>query len=101
MVICHQAMLVHRRCWVEYNALKYPLVGDLDWTIRTLQKAKTVRDAGVFFCTFLEGGISAKRRRKSLLERMRILAHYFGWPATLWEHVRIAGQAIRRGTIKN
>ena len=101
MVICHQAMWVHRRCWVPYDHETYPLVGDLDWTIRTLQKAKTHRLAQTYFCTFLEGGLSARKRRASWAERWRILQRHFGCWQTLCEHGRITWQALRRGSVKN
>ncbi len=99
MVVCHQAMFPQRRIWEEYRFEKYPLVADLDWTIRILKKAKTYRDSDVHFCTFLKGGISTKHRKASWKERFNILKEHFGLIPTLWEHLLIVGQALRRGKL--
>jgi glycosyltransferase involved in cell wall biosynthesis len=99
MIICHQAMLPHRRIWEEYRYEEYKLVADLDWTIRILKKAKTYRDTGITLCSFLKGGISAKHRKASWKERFAILKKHFGLIPTLWEHLIIVGQAIRRGNV--
>lgn len=101
MIVCHQAMLMKRTIAATYNFEAYPLVADLDWTIRSLLQAKTFRDAGVYLCSFLAGGISHRNRRRSLWERFAIMRQHFGLLPTLWEHVRIAGQALRRGSISN
>jgi glycosyltransferase involved in cell wall biosynthesis len=98
MIICHQAMLVHRRVWVDYD-MTYPLVGDLDWTIRLMKQVKSVRYSNTVFCSFLTGGISAQTRKKSLKERFVILKKHFGLIPTLWEHVRIVFLALKRGSI--
>ena len=101
MIICHQAMLVHRRVWCEYRHERFPLVADLDWTIRFMQKVKTLRDSGLHLCGFLEGGISARNRRRSWIERFKILREHFGLFPTLWEHVCITAQALKRGNLGN
>ncbi len=99
MVICHQAMFPHRRIWEEHRFEKYPLVADLDWSIRILKNARTVRDSEVTFCSYLRGGISAKHRKASWRERFSILQEHFGLLPTLWEHALILGQAIKRRSV--
>jgi glycosyltransferase involved in cell wall biosynthesis len=101
MVICHQAMFPHRRIWEDYNFEEYTLVADLDWSLRIMKKAKTFRDTDTVVCSFLKGGISAQNRKASLWERFAILRKHFGLAETLWEHVLIAGQALRRGKISH
>lgn len=93
MLICHQSMLMKRSITEEYR-LEYRIVGDLDWTIRCLKKAKTVRDSGVLMCRFLDGGLSSKRRRASWIERFKILREHFGFFPTFIEHIRIIFQAV-------
>jgi glycosyltransferase involved in cell wall biosynthesis len=97
MVVCHQAMLPHRRIWEEYRFEPYRYVADLDWTIRILKKAKTFRDSGIILSSFLKGGISAKHRKASWKERFAILKEHFGLISTIWEHILIFFQALRRG----
>jgi glycosyltransferase involved in cell wall biosynthesis len=99
MIVCHQAMLPHRRIWEEYRYEKFRLVADLDWTIRIMKKAKSSRDTGIILCSFLKGGISAKHRKASWKERFNILQEHFGLIPTIWEHLRIVGQAIKRGNV--
>lgn len=101
MVICHQAMFPHKDIWTDYRFEDYGLVADLDWSIRTLQQAKSFRDTETVLCSFLKGGLSAKNRRASLIERFHILRQHFGLFPTLWEHVQIFGQAIKRGKISH
>lgn len=101
MIICHQAMLIHRRVWCPYRHELYPLVADLDWIIRVMQKVKKVKDTELQLCGFLEGGISARNRRRSLLERFKILRQHFGILPTLLEHVYIVFQSIKRGNMGN
>jgi len=99
MIICHQAMLVKRSIAPPYD-LAYPLVGDLDWVIRILKKAESVRDADVYMCRFVEGGISTKHRKASLRQRFAILKKHFGLLPTLWQHFLITVRALRRGTVR-
>lgn len=98
MIICHQSMLIKRSIWQPYD-LQYNLVGDLDWSIRILKRAQSVRDTRTYLCRFLEGGISAQTRNRSLRQRFKILVKHFGLAATLWQHLQIAVQALRRGSI--
>ncbi len=99
MVIGHQAMLVRRTIAPLYD-LQYPLVGDLDWVINILKKTTKVRDAGIYMCRFVEGGISTQRRKASLQQRFEILVKHFGYWATLKQHAWIVLKAIKRGSTR-
>ncbi len=99
MVIGHQAMIVKRAVSPIYD-LKYPLVGDLDWVIRVLQNSKTVRDTNIQLCRFVEGGISTQNRKASLRQRFEILRKHFGWLPTVWQHLLIVFQAVKRGSLR-
>lgn len=97
MVICHQAMLVRTSICPEYD-MRYPLVGDLDWAIKILKKARSVRDTGIPMCRFVEGGLSTKYRKASLRQRFSILRAHYGLIPTLFRHFLFSLKALKRGT---
>jgi glycosyltransferase involved in cell wall biosynthesis len=102
MLVCHQAMLMRRTAAVEYDFERYGIAADLDWTIRSLQNTKQgVRNVELQLCSFLAGGLSQQHRWRGLRERFRIMWRHFGFFATVWEHVLILFQALRRGSIGN
>lgn len=101
MLICHQSMIMKRNIAVLYDFETYQVTADLDWTIRSLKKAESFHYTGDKLCAFLAGGISKQRRKQGLWERFRILYKHFGLFETLWEHLLIVFQAIRRGSISN
>lgn len=98
MAISHQAMLVRRTLAPQYD-LQYRYVADFDWLIRVLKKSQTVRDTGIYWCRFAEGGISTQHRNASLKERFAILKKHFGLVPTLWQHALITLKALKRGSM--
>lgn len=99
MVVCHQSMWMKRSIAQPYR-LDVGLVADIDWCIRSLQHAETVKNTNLILSRFLDGGISDRHRQRALRERFRLLVHHFGWLATIGQHVKIVGQAIRRRYFK-
>ena len=93
MVICHQAMWVRRTCLAPYD-LRFPLAGDIDWSIRFLEKVQKAKHVPEVVVHFLGGGLSKQRHRASLLERFQISRMHFGLPYTLWIHFKILLKAI-------
>jgi glycosyltransferase involved in cell wall biosynthesis len=98
MVVCHQSLLVRRAIAPLYD-LRYQIAADIDWTIRVLRQAKTVRNTGLVVCKFLEGGTSAKRRRRSWAERWDIIRRQFGLPVAIASHLQIVWQALWRALL--
>lgn len=99
MVICHQAMLVKRNIAPKYD-LQYSIAGDLEWVITLLKKTNSVRDTGLYFCRFVEGGASTQHRKKALQQRFDILKRHFGLLPTFWQHLLIALRAMKRGSMR-
>lgn len=85
MVVCHQAFLV-KKDLVEPFDLQYRYSSDVDWVIRMLKKAKAVEHTHQIIATYLLGGVSAKKRKKSLIERYHILRKHFGFFPNLLHH---------------
>lgn len=99
MVVCHQSMIVKRSLSAKYSVGKWKIANDLDWTIRTLKQCKTYLDVGFPISYFLEGGVSDQRRKAALKERFDIMRTHFGLIPTLFQHLKIAIQALFRGSI--
>jgi len=91
MKVCHQAFIARRRI-----APLYPvdnLSADVDWEIRCLKEAQNVVYLDFILCKYLTGGLSVQRHRQSLVDRFRVLADHFGYPATVWNHLCILARA--------
>ncbi len=98
MVICHQSMLVKRKCAVNYRT-DLKVSADIDWCIRSLKNATTFYNADIVMCQYLEGGISGKHRKQSWKERFDILKQHFGLTATIIQHFKIVLNALKRGSV--
>lgn len=89
MCVSHQSMLVRRTLAVPFD-LKYKISADIDWTIRVLKQCKVIVNANAYIARFLEGGISAARRKEGLKERFEIMRRHYGLIPTLINHLFIA-----------
>lgn len=89
MVICHQCMLVKRDIVPKYRPEKWKISCDLDWSIRVLQKAKTIHYLDETFVHYLEGGISNVGKWQAVKERFSICRIHFGLLPTLVQQFKI------------
>lgn len=100
MVVCHQAFVALRRICDEYD-LRYKLSADYEWCIRVLQHSR--RNVPMFdepLVDYLAGGMSAKNRRKSLMERFRIMSYYYGFFPTVLRHLKFIPRYLRRSRVE-
>lgn len=91
MHICHQSFYVRTDlARQERYDLRYRYSADFDWCIRVIQRATRRRirmvNTHLVLTDYLNEGMTTRNHRASLLERMRIMAHYYGWPATILKH---------------
>lgn len=86
MLVCHQSMLVKRSIAPLFD-IQYHFSADFDWTIRCLRVAKSIHNSHLVLSHFLDGGVSKKKMRASLIERFRIMAHNYGWISTALRHL--------------
>lgn len=99
MLVCHQSFYVRTDLAreVPYD-LQYRYSSDYDWCIRLLQIADKRRlqivYANCILTHYLSEGLTTQHHRASLLERMRIMAKYFGWFRTLLVHAYFILRAI-------
>ncbi len=100
MLVCHQAFVARRDITPEYN-LDYRFSADYEWCIRCLQKSERNCYIPQVLIDYLSEGVTTANHRKSLLERFRIMRHYYGLPVALWRHISfiprfIAGKFKKR-----
>ncbi|MBO4551233.1 MAG: glycosyltransferase [Bacteroidaceae bacterium] len=99
MRVCHQSFYVRTDLAKQepYN-LRYRFSGDFDWCIRLIRRATQRRlkivNTQLVLTDYLNEGMTTRNHRKSLLERFRIMAHYYGWPATIYKHFWFIVRAI-------
>ena len=89
MCVSHQSMIVRRSLAVPFD-LHFKISADIDWTIRVLKHCKVVVNTHAYIAKFLEGGVSAARRKEGLKERFSIMRRHYGLFPTLINHVFIA-----------
>lgn len=100
MVICHHSMIMKRSLAPPYD-LHWKIAGDTEWAIRVLKNVRTVHYVNMPFCLYLDGGISANNRWKSVIERFHFSRKHFGLLAALMAQVNIAFGVIRRGSVSH
>lgn len=86
MVVCHQAFIV-RRSLAPFFSLKYKYSADYEWCIICLMHSQRNFYLDEVIIDYLEEGLSTVHRRKSLMERFRIMSIYYGFLPTLWRHI--------------
>ena len=86
MMVCHQAFFCKRSIADEYN-LRYRYSSDFDWCIRQLKKAQSIHNTHLVVIDYLDEGLTTRNRRASLVERLHIMAHHYGWLGTIARHL--------------
>ncbi|MDR0973570.1 MAG: glycosyltransferase [Prevotellaceae bacterium] len=86
MTVCHQSFYVRRKLAPCYN-LRYRYSADVDWCIRVMQQATVLHNTHLVLTDYLAEGTTTRHRLASLIERLRIMVHYYGLLPTLWRHI--------------
>lgn len=98
MVVCHQAFVTLRRLTAPYDTT-YRFSADYEWCIRVLQHSRRNVLIPEVLIDYLSEGATTRNRRKSLMERFRIMCYYYGFFPTLMRHLKFAARALKRGSI--
>lgn len=93
MKISHQAFIARRELASAYDINN--LSADIDWEIECLKRAKKTECLPFVLCRFLVGGLSTRQRRRSLVDRFKVLHTHFGLLPTLANHLRIGWRGLR------
>ncbi len=100
MLVCHQSFYALTAIAKEtpYDDLTYRYSADYDWTIRIMKEGKRrglpTFNTGLILTDYLSEGLTTKNHRKSLMERLHIMAKHYGWPVAVAEHLWFALRAI-------
>lgn len=92
MLVCHQAFyantMVAKR--VRYDT-RYRFSADVDWCIRIMKETEKagmkMLNTGMVLCDYLDGGLTVKNHRASLMERFRVMREHYGLWTTLYKHI--------------
>ncbi|MDE6048976.1 MAG: glycosyltransferase [Paramuribaculum sp.] len=100
MVVCHQAFVVLARIAPMYD-MRYRFSSDYDWCIKCLQHSRHNVYVGDTTIDFLYEGLTSKNRKKSLIERFKIMSKYYGFIPTFVNHIRFIPRFISRRREEN
>ncbi len=100
MLVCHQAFIVNKKIAPQYN-LNYKFSADYDWCIRCLMLSDRNEYIDDVLIDYLSEGMTTANRRRSLIERFKIMSHYYGFFPTLARHFSFINRFIKhQKTIK-
>ena len=92
MLVCHQSFYVRTDIakGTPYD-LHFRFSADYDWCIRIMKRAEKRRlrflNTGLILTDYLNEGLTTKNHRRSLMERLRLMAHHYGWPQAITAHL--------------
>ncbi len=95
MVVCHQAFCALRKLTGEFDT-RYRFSADYDWCINCLQRSRRNVYIPEVVIDYLNEGTTTRNRRKSLMERFRIMCHYYGTLPTVLRHLKFIPRFIRQ-----
>lgn len=95
MVVCHQAFVALRKLAGPYDT-RYRFSADYEWCIRILQHSRRNLYIPEVLADYLNEGTTTRNQRKSLIERFKIMAYYYGWWRTISNHIRFIPRYVKR-----
>ena len=96
MLVCHQAFGARRDLVPLYDTA-YRFSADYEWCIRCLQVSEQNAYVGEKpLIRYLSEGMTTKNHRKSLMERFRIMSHYYGFFPTVGRHIGFLARFLKR-----
>ena len=99
MLVCHQSFYVRTDiARLDPYDLHYRFSADFDWCIHILQRAQrrglALHNTHLILTDYLAEGMTTRNHRNSLLERLRIMAHHYGWMSALAAHAWFVIRAV-------
>lgn len=93
MLVCHQSVLISSKIIDQYET-NYKYSSDFEWLIRMLKKSKKIYNSKLILSKFMEGGLTKRSLKASLIERYKIMSHYYGSVPTFFNHIYLAIKMI-------
>ena len=99
MLVCHQAFYVRTDiAKAEPYNLKYRFSADVDWCIRVMKRAEKeglpLLRLPEVVVNYLDGGMTNKNHRASLIERFNVMRHHYGLMSTILMHIWFVVRAV-------
>ncbi|MBQ8050306.1 MAG: glycosyltransferase [Bacteroidaceae bacterium] len=99
MLVCHQSFYARTDlARSEPFDLRYRYSADYDWCIRLMRRAERRRlrflNTHLILTDYLSEGLTTRNHRRSLLERLRLMAHHYGWSRAILAHLWFVVRAI-------
>lgn len=94
MLVCHQAFVVRRDIAPEYDT-RWRFSSDYEWCLRCLKASKSNAYTGTVTIDYLNEGLTTANRRKSLIERYKIMCRSYGVIPTTLRHLGFAVRFLR------
>jgi len=99
MLVCHQAFYVRTDiAKAEPYNLKYRFSADVDWCIRVMKRAEKeglpLLRLPEVVVNYLDGGMTNKNHRASLIERFNVMSHHYGLMPTIMMHIWFVARAV-------
>lgn len=99
MLVCHQAFYVRTDiAKAEPYNLKYRFSADVDWCIRVMKRAEKkglpLLRLPEVVVNYLNGGMTNKNHRASLIERFNVMRHHYGLMSTILMHIWFVARAV-------
>ena len=99
MLVCHQSFYVRTDLAkaTPYD-LSFRYSADYDWCIRIMKRAEKRRlrflNTKLILTDYLNEGLTTKNHRRSLMERLHLMAHHYGWPSAIAVHLWFVVRSI-------
>lgn len=99
MLVCHQSFYANTEIAKKtlYN-LDYKISADVDWCIRIMKTGKKqgldTLNTHIVLCHYLDGGMSIKNHRASLIDRFKIMMKHYGILDTIMLHLWFVLRAV-------
>lgn len=99
MLVCHQAFYARTDiARAEPYNLHYRFSADVDWCIRVMKRAEQehlpLLRLHEVVVNYLDGGMTNKNHRASLIERFKVMRHHYGLLTTVAMHVWFVLRAV-------